>query len=220
MGLSMNLPPIYLARHAETVFNRGARLQGQHGHSPLTTVGIGQAQAMAAAVRDHFGTRPDIDFWCSTAGRTQQTAAIICDALDIDYFDIKLDNRLQEIDVGDWTGITYQQLKDRHGDVLHPELRMFTARPPNGEWYDDIAVRMQSWLADLVSETKPCLVISHGLAARVLRGILVGGVNYEGTMIAGDLPQGTLVRIEHGVETPLIVGSGSHDEIELKREKL
>lgn len=212
MGLSMKLPPIYLARHAETVFNRGARLQGQHGHSPLTTTGIGQAQAMAAAVRAHFGARPDIHFWCSTAGRTQQTAAILCDALELDYFDIRLDDRLQEIDVGDWTGITYQQLKDRHGDVLHPELRMFTVRPPNGEWYDDIARRMQSWLDAIAGETKPCLVISHGLASRVLRGLLVGGDDYDGTIIAGDLPQGTMVRIEDGMEIPLIVGSGSHDE--------
>ena len=212
MRFSKPLPPIYLARHAETVFNRGARMQSQHGHSPLTTVGIGQAQAMAAAALNHFGVRPDIRFWCSSAGRTQQTAAIVADALEFDFFDIRLDDRLQEIHVGEWTGKPYHEVFASHGVVIDPTHRLFSVRPPGGEWYDDIAVRMQSWLDDLSTETKPCLVISHGIAARVLRGLLLGGTDYDGTAMAVDLPQGTMVRIENGTETPLIIGSGSADE--------
>ena len=32
--------PLYLARHAETVYNAGARMQGHMAHTPLTHAGI------------------------------------------------------------------------------------------------------------------------------------------------------------------------------------
>ncbi|MEO6246990.1 MAG: histidine phosphatase family protein [Sphingomicrobium sp.] len=38
---------LIVARHAETVYNAGARMQGQMAHTPLTRTGIGQAEAMA-----------------------------------------------------------------------------------------------------------------------------------------------------------------------------
>ena len=42
--------PLYLARHAETVFNRHRRMQGNEAHTPLTRDGIAQAEAMGAAL--------------------------------------------------------------------------------------------------------------------------------------------------------------------------
>ena len=66
---------LILARHAETVFNAAARMQGNRAHTPLTRAGIAQAEAMGAALRELLGEAPDIDLWVSPAGRTQQTAA-------------------------------------------------------------------------------------------------------------------------------------------------
>ena len=70
-------PVIYLARHAETVFNAGGRMQGIKAHTPLTRAGVAQAEEMGAALARHFGERPDLDIWASPAGRTLQTAAIV-----------------------------------------------------------------------------------------------------------------------------------------------
>jgi broad specificity phosphatase PhoE len=208
----MTLPILYLARHAETVFNRAARMQGQNFHTPLTNTGIAQAHAIGAALKDHLGVKPDVMFWASTAGRAQQTASIVADYLQIDFFDIRLDARLQEINVNAWEGRSYAEVIADHGPILDPVRRLFSARAPGGEWYDDIALRMQSWLEDVRGQTRPQLAIAHGISARVLRGLLVGGALVDGTAVADDLPQGTMVRIEHGIETPIIIGTGSADE--------
>jgi len=89
---------------------------------------------------------------------------------------------------------------------------VFLRKPPNGEWYPDIARRLASWIADL-DPARPALVISHGVTARVLRGALVGGTPFEPGCVplAQDAPQGTVFRIEAGREEPIHVGHGSVD---------
>jgi broad specificity phosphatase PhoE len=205
----MSLPILYLARHAETVYNRGARLQGQMGHSPLTHRGIEQAHAMGAAMKDHLGHQPDVQMWASTAGRAQQTAAIVAEHLGLDFFDIRLDVRLQEIDVGSWQGRAYADVMAEVGPIMNSQRRLFSVRPPGGEWYDDMARRLQNWFDDIQTVTRPQLVIAHGISARVLRGLLVGGAPVDGTAIADDVPQGTMLRIENGTQTSILLGSGA-----------
>jgi probable phosphoglycerate mutase len=203
-------PVIYLARHAETVFNAGARMQGHMAHTPLTRRGLRQAEAMGEALREILGERPDIDFWASTSGRTLQTAAIIAEHLGHDYFAIRADPRLLEIDVGEWEGRAYADIIAERGAIVCAERRLFSVRPPSGEWYPDIAARLESWL-DALDRTRPALVISHGMAARVLRGRLVGGEPFEPgcVPIAPDAPQGTVFRIEDGRETVIHLGEGA-----------
>jgi broad specificity phosphatase PhoE len=203
-----SLPPIYLARHAETVFNKAARLQGQLGHSPLTLNGFGQAEAMGKALLDFLGAAPDVALWCSSSGRTRQTMAIICEILGLNYMDTAADDRLQEIHVGDWEGLYYHEVRSTVGPFLDQKDRLFMHRPPGGEWYDDIALRMKDWLGTIQGETRPLLVISHGMASRVLRGLLAGGLDVEGTAIAEDVPQGTVMRIENGSEQAIHIGNG------------
>jgi broad specificity phosphatase PhoE len=198
---------LYLARHAETVYNAGARMQGHMTQTPLTRAGFGQADAMGAALAAHFGAAPDIDLWASPSGRTLQTIAVVAEHLGRDFFDVVTDARLLEIDVGDWQGQRYADIVVEVGPIIDPNRRLFSVQPPNGEWYPAIAARLQAWLATL-DPVRTALVISHGITARVLRGLLVGGVDYGGACIAADAPQGTVFRIEDGVETPLLIGSG------------
>lgn len=212
----MDLPTLYIARHAETVFNANGRMQGQLKHTPLTRRGYEQALAMGAALHEHFGPRPDLALWASTAGRTQQTLALLCEALGLDFFDAQLDPRLQEIHVGRWAGRRYADIAAEQGAIVDAAWKLFARRPPEGEWYDDIAVRMTGWLGEIAGSTRPCLVITHGIAGRVLRGLLVGGPRYDGVAIAPDAPQGTIFRIAQGVETMLHVGTGASGEARLQ----
>ena len=201
--------PLYLARHAETVYNRHRRMQGNDAHTPLTRDGIAQAEAMGAALARHFseGGEQIPQIWASPAGRTLQTAAIVAEHLDVPFFEIRPDPRLREIEVGRWTGRDYAQIIAEEGEILDMEHRLFRMPIPDGEHYTDIALRLCSWLADAGSA--PALVISHGMTARVLRGLLVGGRAYEGVEIAADLPQGSISRIADGAEETLHVGSGT-----------
>jgi probable phosphoglycerate mutase len=201
--------PLYLARHAETVFNRARRMQGNDAHTPLTRDGIAQAEAMGAALARHFGSsgEPLPTLWASPAGRALQTAAIVAEHLGAGYFDIRQDARLREIEVGRWTGRDYAAIVAEEGEILDHEHRLFRMPIPGGEHYADIAARLSAWLAD--AGTAPALVISHGMTARVLRGLLVGGRDFHGVRIAADLPQGSIVSIAGGIEQQLHLGSGT-----------
>lgn len=199
---------LILARHAETVFNAAARMQGHMAHTPLTRAGIAQAEAMGAALREALGEAPDRDFWVSPSGRTQQTAAIVGEHLGIPFFDWRQDRRLLEIDVGQWEGRYYADIVADLGEtIVCPDRRLFRVPPPEGEWFPAIAARLSDWLSEL-DMSRPLLVISHGITARVLRGILVGGQEWEGVPVAADAPQGTVFHIKDGAETMLHVGSG------------
>lgn len=202
----MTHPILYLARHGETVYNRSGRMQGQHRDTPLTHAGIAQAHAMGEALVPHLGGGREFTFWCSTAGRAQQTAAIVAEHLGRDFFAIQTDRRLQEIEVGNWAGRSYAEIIASQGEIIDRSRRLFSVHPPAGESYADVAARLASWLHSIADATTPQLVISHGMAARVLRGMLVGGPMFQGIPIADDVPQGSLMRIEAGNETSVILG--------------
>ena len=198
---------LYLARHAETVYNAGARMQGNMAHTPLTRTGIAQAEAMGVAIAAHFGPGDDIDIWASPAGRTLQTVAIVAEHLGRDFFDVRTDPRLLEIDVGRWEGRRYADIVAERGPIICPDARAFNVQPPEGEYYPAIAARLQAWLAGL-DPARTALVISHGITLRVLRGMLAGGRTFEGVKLADDAPQGTVFRVEDGVATALHMGAG------------
>jgi probable phosphoglycerate mutase len=200
---------IILARHAETVFNAAARMQGHMAHTPLTRTGIAQAEAMGAALATALGTAPDRDLWVSPSGRTQQTAAIVGEHLGRPFFDWRADARLLEIDVGDWEGRYYADIVAESGPLVDAQAGLFSRPPPNGEWFPAIAERLQHWLAEL-DPARPVLAISHGITARVLRGLLVGGSDWHGVKVAPNAAQGTVFHIRDGHETVLLTGSGVH----------
>jgi broad specificity phosphatase PhoE len=199
---------IILARHAETVYNAGARMQGHMAHTPLTRKGVAQAEAMGAALAARLGRPPDIDLWASPSGRTLQTAAIVAEHLGHDFFDVRLDTRLLEIDVGDWEGRLYADIIAERGPILCPERQVFNVQPPRGEWYPAIAERLRGWVGELPAG-RDVLAISHGITLRVLRGLLTGGEPFEGVRLARNAPQGTVFLIEDGVETMLHLGDGA-----------
>ena len=198
---------LYLARHAETVFNAGARMQGAAPHTPLTRAGFRQAEAMGAALAAALPAGAPLDLWSSPSGRTLQTAAVICEHIGRDWFDVRPDARLREIEVGAWEGRTYRDLMAEHGPILSPERGVFSVRAPGGEWYPQIARRLRAWLADL-PPGRDALAVSHGVTSRVLRGLLTGGAAYEGVALGDALPQGSVVRIADGAETVLHLGAG------------
>ena len=198
-----------LARHAETVFNAAARMQGQMAHTPLTRAGLAQAETMGEALAAYLGeSAADIDIWASPAGRTLQTAAIVAEHLGRSYFSIRTDPRLLEIHVGAWEGRLYADVVAEVGPIICPDRRVFSVPPPGGEWFPAIAGRLQAWLSEL-DPRRDVLVISHGVTLRVLRGLLTGAEPYTGVPLADDAPQGTVFAIEGGVQSVLHVGAGA-----------
>lgn len=193
---------IFIARHGETVFNAAKRMQGDQLDTPLTRKGFAQAEAMGLALAKWLGTRQTLTLYSSPSGRALQTLAIIAEHIGADWHGATHDARLQEIDVGEWAGRTYAEIMAEQGDILDPHIALFSKRPPGGEWYDDIAARLQRWMDDTAQMRGDRLVIMHGMSSRVLRGMLLGlPVDpLWKAPVAPSLPQGTIVMIGNGEE--------------------
>ena len=195
----------FIARHGETVFNAAGRMQGATAHTPLTRAGFAQAEAMGEALRARLGERPELTMWASPTGRTLQTLAVIAEHLGLDWHEARTDARLAEIDIGEWSGLYYAEVSAGREPVIDAATGLFTRRPPGGEWYDEIAARLSSWLEDVAGEQGDRLIVMHGMSSRVLRGLLLGLDEHPGcgTPVARNLPQGSVVEIVEGEETVL-----------------
>ena len=194
----------FIARHGETVFNAAARMQGETVHTPLSRSGFAQAEVMGRALRRRLGPRPALELWASPTGRALQTLAVIAEHLDLDWHQARTDSRLGEINVGAWGGLYYRDIVATAGTVVDRETDLFTRRPPGGEWYDEIAARLQAWL-DENGTTADRLVVMHDISSRVLRGMLTGAVHRPecGAPVAERLKQGSVVEIVACTETVL-----------------
>ena len=194
---------IYIARHGETVFNAAARMQGDAPHTPLTRMGFEQADAIGRAMRQHLGPKPDLTLWASPTGRALQTLAIIAEHLELDWHAARTDERLAEMNMGEWGGRYYADVLASAGDFIDRENSLFTVQPPGGEWYDDIARRLSAWLADHTAEEGDRLIVMHGISSRVLRGLLTNAPHRPEcrAAVAPALTHGAIVCIEDGKET-------------------
>ena len=198
----------FIARHGETVFNAAGRMQGDVLHTPLTRAGFAQADEMGALLRSLLGRRPKLALWASPTGRALQTLAVIAEHLELDWHEARTDARLREIDIGAWSERPYAEVTAEAGPVLDRDTGLFSRRPPGGEWYDEVAMRLRHWLGDTESETGDRLIVMHGMSSRVLRGLLTGAADRPacGAPVAQGLRQGAMVEISGGAETVLEQG--------------
>ena len=181
---------ILLVRHGETTWNLERRFQGRRD-SPLTERGRRQAEAMAGLVRDVVRREPGA--WrlvTSPLGRARDTAGAIAAATGLT---LEVDDRLMEIDCGEWEGLTWAEVSaGREASSRH---WIFDA--PGGETHEDVQARIEDFLASLPPEPeRRVVVVSHGAAGRVLRGVYVGLAREA--MLDLDVPQDAVHRLQNG----------------------
>lgn len=192
--MALELPPgltLYFCRHGETQANVAHRFQGDHTDTPLTPQGRAQCQAIARIVQKDVPNPAALGYVCSPMPRARASMEIIRKGLDLHPDGYAADERLREIELGAWDGLT-----DAEAKALDPE--MFVRRgndkwhvrvPGGGENYADVAARITEWLGELRADT---FAVSHGAATRILRG-LFGGLSWQ-DMSALDEPQGVVFR--------------------------
>jgi broad specificity phosphatase PhoE len=146
---------ILLARHGETTWNKDRRFQGQLD-VPLNDVGREQARALAEKARPEELAA----LYSSPLSRARETAEIVGEALGIDP---RLDDRLKEVDVGDWE----ERLKP---DIERDEPEAWAAfraagpdwRFPGGESLAEQQERVIAALVDITQRRElPALVVCH-----------------------------------------------------------
>lgn len=95
---------LWLVRHGETDWNRQGLFQGHAGIS-LNETGLEQAQATAASLAQ--SGKDFAALYSSPLSRALQTAKETARQLDMP---IRLDERLREINQGEWTGKNYKMV--------------------------------------------------------------------------------------------------------------
>jgi broad specificity phosphatase PhoE len=96
---------IVLVRHGETDWNRERRYQG-HADTPLNEAGRAQARDLAEILRPEGVSA----LYTSPLRRASETARIIADQLGLEALELE---PLREIDVGDWQGLTVDEVRRR-----------------------------------------------------------------------------------------------------------
>jgi len=168
---------MFVALHGQTEWNRDGRVQG-HLDSPLTEHGRRQAVTAARILGDQNLVPGTFEMVCSPLGRTLETARIIATELGFDISAIRTEERLKEVSLGQWEGHTHAQVQARWPDGIAGSNRYnWYFRSPDGETYDEVARRLEGWLEAHAHRDK-LIVVTHGIASRVLRG-LYGGLAME-----------------------------------------
>lgn len=191
----------FILRHGQTQFNAEQKLQG-HCNSPLTEKGQHQALSVGRVLQAHLESG-SYRVYSSSLGRALQTAEIVCQQLDYATDKIIADDRLKEFSLGDWEQKTLPELQATLPDLL--DEADWYLQAPNSERYEQVQQRLSQWL-DTLPEIGRFVVVSHGLAGIVLRGMLLG-LDYQ-QVWQQDLPQDAFFKIEKGqverIDCPLV----------------
>lgn len=175
---------LVLVRHGESVGNvadreanarRASRLDvtTRDADTPLSAVGEHQATALGSWLgRQPDGERPDVAI-SSPYARALSTARLAVGELGVD---VLVDERLRERDLGAFDGMTGYGIRAEFPEeaARRTQVGKFYYRPPGGESWTDVVLRVRSALADIRAEYDDCRVwvFSHQAVIMAFRYVL------------------------------------------------
>jgi probable phosphoglycerate mutase len=161
---------VLLLRHGRTEWNASGRFQGQT-ESKLDVIGRAQAEAVAGAIAP---MRPDA-IVTSDLSRAQDTAKLVAAECGLEIGAV--DQRLREINLGAWEGLTRAEARAQFSDEYRRWQEGEDARRGGGETYAEVGARCLEVIDEWVERLGPgCLLVAvtHGSAARATIGTMVG----------------------------------------------
>lgn len=177
----MTAARLILLRHGETDWNFAGRMQG-HLDIPMNETGERQARAAAVALAERHDATTIIS---SDLSRAQGTARALSEITGVP---IVTDERLREINVGEWVGLTLPDIIAADpgvGEKLHrgEDVR----RSATGETSTEMGQRIAAALREIVEgadDGETVVVVTHGMAARIGSVFFAGG-NFADTRLLG-----------------------------------
>jgi len=142
-----------VVRHGETDWNNEGRMQGW---APVPLNELGREQALAAGewLTDRYTFDRAV---CSDLLRTRETAARLCESLDLDPDGdrVRYSRAWRERDLGVYQGLTYADMYDRFPEFGLGEaaVRAAAETPAGGESLLDLRDRVLDGWADLLERS-------------------------------------------------------------------
>jgi probable phosphoglycerate mutase len=156
-------PDLVVWRHGRTEWNDTGRFQG-HTDTPLDAVGHAQAKA-AAALLAAYAPRCVVS---SDLARARDTAAYL-------GLPVTCDERLREVDVGEWAGLSRPEIAERFPETWAGWLRGEDVRREGGETLAEVEARALAAVASVpAGDGGPLVVVTHGGTSRALVLALLG----------------------------------------------
>jgi 2,3-bisphosphoglycerate-dependent phosphoglycerate mutase len=112
-------------RHGQAKNNIERILAGRTKGFPLTELGIQQAEKIG----DFLKPLNISKIYCSPIERAEQTARIVANKMDLSY---DVDERLTEVDMGTFTGMHYDEMFEKHGNIFLKFYQGHTVVENNG----------------------------------------------------------------------------------------
>lgn len=187
---------LLVVRHGVTEWNRDGRAQGM-ADIDLDEEGRRQADAVAATMASF-----DIDAVLSSdLKRAVHTAEPIAARHGLE---VRQDPDFREVDQGEWTGLTTEEIRTRWPDLWGP-ARHYSARP-GGESPAQVRRRMLRGIARVVREHpgQTVVIVSHGAAIRWLSAESLGYDDRRAARIRG-LSNGGVVTMDARLEDGRVV---------------
>jgi probable phosphoglycerate mutase len=179
---------LWLVRHGQSAGNvadADARRLGLHELDlprdmdvPLSPLGKEQARITGAWIGEEPEERRPRHTLSSPYVRAEQTARLLLQASGCppDCIDIVVDERLREREFGILDRLTTMGVEERHPEqaAARAFLGKFYHRPPGGESWADVALRLRSALDTIGREYagEHLLVVTHQVAIMVFRYLL------------------------------------------------
>jgi len=159
---------LVLWRHGVTDWNAQHRFQGCNADVDLNEEGLAQSLAAAPGVARY---NPDI-LVCSPMARARQTAGAVEAILGKQSI---IDQRLKEIDVGAWSGLTAEYIMAHDPGYAATRLAETDCRQGGtGETSMELGVRVAASLRDWTHAGETTLVTCHGWALQMGVSNLMG----------------------------------------------
>ncbi len=136
---------LWLIRHGESTGNRDGVLQGQEDH-PLSPFGHEQCKRLA----ERLGTTRFSALYSSDLTRATETAGYLAQRWGIET---RTDQRLREIDVGEWSGLPNQTIAERFPEEWQRwQDRDPTLKRGGGESYADAQLRVTMAITQIAKQ--------------------------------------------------------------------
>ncbi len=172
----MTLRRLVMLRHGQTEHNLGSRMQGQLD-TELTELGRAQAVAAAAALAKH----QPLLIVSSDLRRAYDTAIALGERIGLP---VHVDARLRETHLGDWQGMTHNEIDGKAPGARLAWRDDATWAPHGGENRVDVAARSVPLVAELVARepewgadddaVRPVVLVAHGGLIAALTAALLG----------------------------------------------